>query len=56
MERWCCSCEELISVEVRGRPKKYLGEVIRWAVAQFQLTKNMAFDRGLWRAHMRVVG
>ncbi|KAK4359787.1 hypothetical protein RND71_022016 [Anisodus tanguticus] len=51
------SCERLAMDGFRrgrGRPKKYWGEVIRWDMAQVQLTEDMTLDRGLWRTRIRV--
>ncbi|XP_019257677.1 PREDICTED: uncharacterized protein LOC109235883 [Nicotiana attenuata] len=40
----------------RGRPKKYLGEVIRQDMALLQLTEDMTEDRRVSRSKSRVVG
>ncbi|XP_070018008.1 uncharacterized protein [Nicotiana sylvestris] len=52
-------CERLALTGVRkgrGRPKKYWREVIRQDLARLQISKDMALDRKLWRANIKVVG
>ncbi|KAG5586651.1 hypothetical protein H5410_047085 [Solanum commersonii] len=40
----------------RGRPKKYLGEVIRQDMAQLHITEDMTIDRKEWRSRIKVEG
>ncbi|XP_075087869.1 uncharacterized protein LOC142169844 [Nicotiana tabacum] len=52
-------CERLASVgsmRGRGRPKKSWGEVIRWDMAQLELTENMGLNRRVLRSEIRVEG
>ncbi|KAG5592657.1 hypothetical protein H5410_043171 [Solanum commersonii] len=39
---------------VRGRPKKYWGEVIRQDLAQLHLTEDMTLDKKEWRSRIKV--
>lgn len=39
-----------------GKPKKYLGEVIRQDMTHQQLTKDMTLDRRIRRSRIRVEG
>ncbi|XP_070007374.1 uncharacterized protein [Nicotiana sylvestris] len=39
----------------RGRPKKYLGEVIKEDMARLQISEYMTLDMKMWRSSIRVV-
>ncbi|XP_070049847.1 uncharacterized protein [Nicotiana tomentosiformis] len=50
-------CERLASVGIgrgRDRPKKFWGEVIRWDMAQLELTEDMALDRRVLKSKIKV--
>ncbi|XP_019246422.1 PREDICTED: uncharacterized protein LOC109226074 [Nicotiana attenuata] len=52
-------CERLHMRDLRkgrGRPKMYLGKVIRHDMTLLQLTKDMTLDRKLWRLKIRIKG
>lgn len=52
-------CERLVLVglrRVRGRPKKYWGELIRQDMALLQLTEGMTLDRKVWRSRIKIEG